>query len=267
MAYVETDGNIGLGSNGYNNGFFGGEGIWAVIVLFALLGYGGNGFGGWGGNGSGILNNYALGSDSAMISRQLESGFNSIERKGDYIQEQICNQTEAILNGFNTTNTNVMQTGFGITNAINGANVDSMQRSFALQQATNEGFSNVVAGQAQARYDSAMNTCNLQHAMCTNTRDIIDSQNGGTRAILEKLNAIQYDNLKTENENLRSRLQDARFDASQQAQSNYLINTLQPVSKPAYITASPYQSIYPYGYYGYGFNGGFGFGNGGTTIQ
>lgn len=244
MAYVEgeipTVVNTG---NGYNNGLggfgWGGDSWLAVIALLAIFGGFGNGFG-FGGNSSGILNNYALGSDSAMLSRQLESGFNSLERKGDYIQEQLCNQTDTMLTGFSNVNTNIMQTGFGITNALNG------------------GFNTTNSNLAQMRYDNAINTCNLQHSMCQNTRDIIDNQNANARQIVDLINANKLEEKNETIAMLRSRVGSLELSASQQAQNNYLINQLQPTPKPAYLTASPYQSYYGYPY---------GFGNGGTTIQ
>lgn len=52
----------------------------------------------------------------------------------------------------------------------------------------------------------------------------------------------------------REKVQNARLDASQAAQTQQIINQLQPVSRPAYITASPYQSIFPFN----GYNNGFG---------
>ena len=45
---------------------------------------------------------------------------------------------------------------------------------------------------------------------------------------------------------LRSELQSANFQISQQAQTNDIINNLMPVAKPAYITCSPYASAFGY---------------------
>ena len=42
---------------------------------------------------------------------------------------------------------------------------------------------------------------------------------------------------------LRTELQSAKFQISQAAQTEQLLNSLQPISRPAYITASPYQSL------------------------
>ena len=42
-------------------------------------------------------------------------------------------------------------------------------------------------------------------------------------------------------------LQAANFEISQQQQTAGLIDTLRPISRPAYITASPYTSVSGYG--------------------
>lgn len=49
----------------------------------------------------------------------------------------------------------------------------------------------------------ATNTCALQNTMNNNTRDIIDSQNAGTRAILDYLCQDKISNLQNENQALR----------------------------------------------------------------
>ena len=64
-------------------------------------------------------------------------------------------------------------------------------------------------------YNMATQANALQQAMCTNTRDIIDSQQAGTRAILDFLTQDKISSLQSENQALR-------FQASQNAQNSYL---------------------------------------------
>ena len=86
----------------------------------------------------------------------------------------------------------------------------------------------------------ATDTCALQTSMANNTRDIIDSQNAGTRAILDYLCQEKISDLQSENQSLR-------LAASQQAQNNYLVSQLRPCPTPAYITCNPWASQVPYG--------------------
>ena len=44
---------------------------------------------------------------------------------------------------------------------------------------------------------------------------------------------------------LRTDLAEAKLEANNAAQTTELLSKLQPVSIPAYITSSPYSSIYP----------------------
>ncbi len=60
--------------------------------------------------------------------------------------------------------------------------------------------------------------------------------------------------------NLRDQVQTYRFRESQSAQNAYLIDQLRPTARPAYLTCSPFDSLYGYGANGYGYNRG---GNGG----
>lgn len=95
----------------------------------------------------------------------------------------------------------------------------------------------------------ATNTCALQNTINTSTRDIIDSQNAGTRAILDYLCQDKIASLTAENQTLR-------FAASQSAQNAFLINALNPAPVPSYTVPNPYTGAYGYG----AFNNGCGCG-------
>ena len=63
---------------------------------------------------------------------------------------------------------------------------------------------------------------------------------------------------------LRTELQSAQFQISQQDQTTSIINQLMPIAKPAYLTASPYTALNPYSYangFGYGCGNGCGCNN------
>lgn len=81
--------DFGLGyamgsESGGNNGFFGGEGIWAIIIL-AMLGFGG-GFGGAGGFGGGLGG----------------FGFNTLDNGIRGLERGICDSTFALNNSITT---------------------------------------------------------------------------------------------------------------------------------------------------------------------
>lgn len=110
--------------------------------------------------------------------------------------------------------------------------------------------------------DNRLATCQLSNTVqnegnatrfadANNTRDIIDSQNKGIQAVMDKLCALELDGYKRENDNLRTQLNLASLQASQNAQTSQiesgqrsLANEIEqyvaPNPKPAYIVQSPY---------------------------
>lgn len=134
------DGNYSLADiaaatgNGRNNdGMFGGDGSWWIIVLFifAFFGWGNNG---WGNNGNG--GGYTA---TAATQADIQRGFDNsaVISKLDGINSGLCDgfyaMNNGMLTGFNGINTNIMQTGFGIQQAINADTVANMQNANALQ--------------------------------------------------------------------------------------------------------------------------------------
>ena len=220
---------IGQGNNnGWGNGAWGAEWLW-IIVLFALFGNNGWGFGGNGGCGNGNLN-YELG--KVATSNDVAVGFaqnatlsslNDLKLGQAGIQQTLCQ-------GFSGVNASIMQAQNGIQNAICQLGYEQQNCCCQTQRA--------IDG---VNYNMAQNTCNITNAINNSTRDIIDSQRDGTNAILNFLTQEKISSLQAENAALTAQL-------SQNAQTRTLIDTLRPCPQPAYITCSPYQSIYGVGY-------------------
>lgn len=244
---------IPAAGNGYgNNGAFGDGGwLWFIVVIFAIFGgWGGNG---WGGNGS----NSSYYTDSA-----LQRGFDtqSIIGKLDGINNGLCDGFYAVnngmLTGFNGVNTNILQTGYGIQQAINADTVAGMQNANALQAQLAQCCCDTREAIQGVNYNMATNTCALQNTMNNNTRDIIDSQNAGTRAILDYLCQDKIATLQAENNDLRRAAsqdrQNALLTTAMSAQTQQIINAVNPTPIPAYQVPNPNV------YYGCGCNTGCG---------
>lgn len=249
--------NIPCG-DGNNNGWGGNFGEWILVFLLAsMFGWGGmggfgmggmgcmgmmwpwmamNGFGGWGGNcGGGCATQADLAAgfnNSAVL-----SSLNDLKLGQAGVQQTMCQ-------GFNGVNTAVL-TG---VNTIENAICDLGYRN---QQGINDisrqiGDCCCTTGRAidGVRYDMATQACETRHQASDNTRDIIDSQNAGTRAILEKLSQIEYNNLNdkyqavvAENQSLK---QNAFFAANQDAQTATLLRRLgAECPQPAYMVQPP----------------------------
>ena len=228
-----------MGGQGGGNGGFGNDGGWwivLVIIILAALG------GGWGGNNGGgsfggqpiIVNDGGNGVQRGFDQAATMAGLNGIQAGLSALSTQLCgccgDMQMAVSNGF-----------AGVNAAINGAQnalaqqmyvnqIAELERSFAAQTANTQGMTALQAQLAQCCCDNRLATESLRATVLSencadrfeaqnNTRDIIDSQSRGTQAILDKLCQLELDNYRRENENLRSQLTDARFAASQTAQT------------------------------------------------
>lgn len=232
MGYAMGQDNNG-GQN--NDGLFGGgAGGWlGILLLIALLG-GGLGFGGFGGFGGG-----GAGLQGMATRADINEGFalNNITSGITAIQQGICDATYALNNaissGFNATQMGMMQ-GF------NGVERGFCDLGHQLADCCCENRAAI----AQVRYDMATQANALQQTMCTQTRDIIDSQQAGTRAILDFLTQDKIASLTAENQALRfaasQAQQNAFITANQDAQTAELIRRLgRDCPVPAYVVPNP----------------------------
>lgn len=221
-----------------NNGMFGDGGWWVILILFALFGgWGGNGFGGFGGGGRATealatqadvraavdqqtliskLDNqtYGLADSTYALNNTITNGFHGVDN-------QICNLGYNVQNGFNTLGHQISDCCCATQRAIDGV-----------------------------RYDMATQACDTRQAIATSTRDIIDSQNAGTRAILDFLTQDKIATLTAENQSLK-------LSASQANQNAVLMaamdaNTAQIIRRtgndcpvPAYVVQPPTQVSFP----------------------
>jgi len=206
----------------YNGGAFGnafgGDGIWA-IVLIALL-FGNNGWGGFGNNG---WNNVAT------------TDFVSSE----FTQRDISQLGTEVANGFTNTNTNICNLkGEVLENRYaNQLSACNTQRDILMQ--TNELNTNLLttALQGQARLDSCC--CELKAQGIENTQKILDAMNQ---------NVI---------DGLRSEVNDLKNTITANGIGTSIVNQVRPYPIPAYPVSSPYTGFYGFnnGFYGNGFYG------------
>lgn len=233
---ANLDGNNG---NNWNDGSW----LWFLIVVFAIFGGWGNGFGGFGGGTNG------------GVGSEIQRGFDNqaVISKLDGISNGLCDgfyaMNNSMLTGFNGINTNIMQTGFGIQQAINADTVANMQNTNALQSQLANCCCETREAIQGVNYNMATQTNALQNTMCNNTRDIIDSQQAGTRAILDYLCNEKISSLQAENNDLRRAAsqdrQSALLTTQMAAQTQQIINAVNPAPIPAYTVPNP--NAYAYG--------------------
>lgn len=200
-------------SSGNCGGYgMGGDWLIALIILFLfpmMFGggmWGGGMFGGMGGWGNGGL---VAAANGALTRADLcsEFNFNGLESAVRGVQQGICDSTFAlnntIQNGFHGVDNAICNLGFTTQQGFNQTNIALMQGQNALQAQIADCCCGVQRAIDGVNYNMATNTCALQNTMNNNTRDIIDNQNAGTRAILDYLCQDKISSLQSENQALR----------------------------------------------------------------
>ena len=233
-----------IDGNGNNNGWgTDGSWLWFLIVVFAIFGGWGNGFGGFGGTNGGVGSEIQRGFDNQAVVSKL-----------DGITNGLCDGFYAVQNGMNGINTNILQTGFGIQQAINADTVANMQNTNAIQSSLNnmsaqnascccEIQRQIERGFADTNYNMATQACETRQAIANSTRQVIDF-----------LTQDKIATLTAENNDLRRAAsqdrQNALLTSAMSAQTNQIINAVNPSPIPAYTVPNPNA------YYGCGCNTG-----------
>ena len=234
----DANGNGGSG----NNGLFGND--WAWIVILLLFGWGGNrgfggGFGGGYGGGSGVGENYVLATD-----------FATIERKLDGINNGICDSTFQLTN---TINSNFRS----VDNAICTLGYQALQNTNAIQTQLADCCCGIKGEIKDVAYGNERNSWNIskQISDCCcdlekmNLQNRFDMQtyNCNTLSAIDKVGDRIIDYLAAEKtQALRDENMALRLAASQAKQNEYLISRLgDKCPEPAYIVQPPQQVTFP----------------------
>ena len=213
-----------MGENGYslsdiaavsgsrnNDGMFGGD--WSAwIILFLLFGLFGNG------NGFGFGGGVGRGGQPATTA--------------DLTAQSIVGKLDGLTNG-------LCDSTYAITGAINGVSHQISDCCCTTQRA--------IDG---VNYNLATQACDTRNVIQNSTRDILESNNANTRAILDFLTQDKIATLTAENQNLK-------FQASQTAQNAYLTATIDSsraelirrlgadCPTPAYVVQPPQPVTFP----------------------
>lgn len=213
------------GNNRGNDGMFGNDGAW-WIILFLIFGWGRNGFGGNGG--SGAYDNYVLSSDFATLQRLIQDGNNMLERRTDNIINGLCDgfYTQAQL--INGVNTNISNLGFNLQNCCCDIKSQLADCCCTTQRA--------IDG---VNYNLATNTCAITNNATQNTRDIIDAVNANYRSLHDEIVANRIEDKNAQITAQQNEINALRLAASQEKQNAYLLSELKPCPSAAYIVPNP----------------------------
>ena len=217
---------VDLATNNYpyagmygNSGFFGGDGIWAIVLIALLFN---NGFGGFGNNG---WNNVATTDfvSSEFTQRDINGGFQ--------------NQSNLISNGFSDLATNICNLKSDVLENRYAAQLSACNTQRDILNQTNELNTNLLttALQSQAKMDECC--CTLRAQGIENTQKILDAMNQNTI------------------DDLRSQVNDLKNTITANGIGTSIVNQVRPYPIPAYPVSSPYVGLYNGGFYGNGFFG------------
>lgn len=207
-----------------NNGGWGGDGgWWVLIILFALFGWGGNGFGGFGGN-QGALTRGDLCQD--MNFNDLQSGVRNIN--------------DGVSTGFANLNSTICHQQYDTANLINGVQMQIGSEFRGLDNAIcNLGFNN------QAGFNAIANQ--LSQCCCDQKQEAAATRFEMAQgfAQLDRTISDQFCQLKMEQKDaqiaaMQNELNVANLAASQTAQNQYLVSQLRPAPIPSYQTVNPW---------------------------
>lgn len=251
---------LGMFGRGYG-GNGGGDGVNTVVVPSG-------GFGGWGGtscctpatqqgvtdafNFSALSNGITSTHDSVvdgfyqnnLATTNLGTAIQTSFAASDMNTLQGFNGVQSSLcNGFNGLNSNLNNGFNAIQSAIANSDYQRAQCCCENREAIMQSNFNNQAGFNNVATTIATNACDIERGQ-DDIKYLMAQNQNATIVSIDRLGdrLIDYMNQK-EMDDLRTELQNAKFQISQAAQTEQLLNSLQPISRPAYLTASPYQSI------------------------
>lgn len=199
-------------TGGYGDGFGCGGGMWFMwlVVIFALMGGGGFGFG----------------NRAGLTQAEMQAGFNHQDE-----MSQIRGVNYGLADSTFALNTTMLQGQAGLEKTVMQGNYSLgsqlAENRFAQQQCCCETNRNIDSVKAE----NYQNTCKITSA--------IHEEAEKTRALITA-NTMQE--LRDKLADRDRALQSANFNLSQVVQSATIVGQLKPYPTPAYIVSSPYQS-------------------------
>ena len=192
------------------DGFFGGNNGWWIILLFLFAGWG-RGFG-FGGEGVGAPPATQADVRAAVDQQTLIS---KLDQQTYGLADSAYALNNTITNGFHGVDTAVCTLGYNMQSGLNALAHQMSDCCCGIERGIERGFS-------ETNYNMATQACETRQAIANGTREILDF------LVKDKIASLQAENA------------DLRLAASQGRQNAYLINELRPAPVPAYTVPNPY---------------------------
>ena len=244
-------GNYGRSNDG---GMFGGNGDWgAWIILFLIFGLFGNGrgFGGFGGGNGGSCGCAPCATQAdvrAAVDQQ--TLISKLDQQTYGLADSTYALNNTITSGFHGVDNAICNLGYNVQSGFNALGHQISDCCCQTQRLVERGF------------------CDLGNAMNLNTRDILESNNANTRAILDFMTSSKIADLQAENQSLKLAASQSNQNAVLMAamdanKAEILRRTGAECPTAAYIVQPPQPVTFPTNCCGQfsGYNNGCGCGN------
>lgn len=249
-------GNYGRSNDG---GMFGGSGDWgAWIILFLIFGLFGNGrgFGGFSGGNGGSCGCSAPCATQADVRAAVDQQtlISKLDQQTYGLADSTYALNNTITNGFHGVDNAICNLGYNVQSGFNGLSAQLAQCCCDNRAAISE-----------VRYDMATQACDTRNVIQNSTRDILESNNANTRAILDFMTSSKIADLQAENQSLKLAASQSNQNAVLMAamdanKAEILRRTGAECPTAAYIVQPPTPVNFPTNCCGQfaGFNGGCG---------
>lgn len=251
MSLTSENGNMVMpvgpmnGYGGYGAGF--GDNLFWIIVLF-LFAFMGNGFGNGFGSGGGMMPFMMNQGTNADVQRGFDQqavmgGINGINAGINSLAQGQCSGfagvTAAVNNGFSAAEI-----------AANNRQMASMQQDFNSLTALTQQLNTISMTQHNCCCENRAAVADLKYTMAQEAAATRANTDAKVQTVMDKLCQLELDGIKQNYENriagmqnqidaLRGDLNNARFDASQIAQTGQIVNRINPTPVPSYPAQYP----------------------------
>ena len=250
-------GNYGRSNDG---GMFGGNGDWgAWIILFLIFGLFGNGrgFGGFGGGNGGSCGSPCATQADVRAAVDQQTLISKLDQQTYGLADSTYALNNTITSGFHGVDNAICNLGHNVQSGFNGLSAQLAQCCCDNRAAISE-----------VRYDMATQACDTRNVIQNSTRDILESNNANTRAILDFMTSSKIADLQAENQSLKLAASQSNQNAVLMAamdanKAEILRRTGAECPTAAYIVQPPQPVTFPTNCCGQftGYNNGCGCGN------
>lgn len=231
--YSLADIAAATGGNNNDNGW--GNDWWIILLFLFAGGWGNGGFAGGGGDRGACATQEDV---RAAVDQQ--TLLSKLDNQTYGLSDSTYALNNTIMSGFHGVDTALCTLGYQNQQGFNSIANQLSNCCCETQRQVERGFCDL-------NYNLATQACDTRRAIADSTRDIIDSQNSGTRAILDFLTQDKIAALTAENQTLKFAASQANqnlaLGAMMDANTAEILRRVAPAPIPAYTVPAPY----PYG--------------------